>query len=275
MPQKIKYVGPKDDKTFSDFYFLRDVSDDATGGKNAVEVPDNVANAALKHRDVFMQWDKPVPSAVKALREMLPDALEKEGLSHYEHFLRRKVIAEVLITADSKAKAELLVKEIAGATAEMDHGLARVREAEEIRERLAYERGEPAPADALPQARSANEQQLLELVLSLKAEVDALKAERLDGGQPVGELEDIRASMQREVDKDLGELELPTKVQKALEEDGVNTIEQLAGESRETLLAINGVGPAAVDAIADALKARGLTLVGESSEPVPADTPEA
>lgn len=165
MPQKVKYVGPMDTKVFRDFHFVRDVSDDASGGNNAVELPDAVANAALKHKDVFMQWDHKVPDAVKHLRLREPEAAIKEHTAQRKHWLKRVAAAENL-PEDNPRQELIKAQEIAGAEAQADYHDRKLQEAQkrlrDVREEHLLSGGEAniwltwaeAPTKAAPKSAS-------------------------------------------------------------------------------------------------------------------------
>jgi len=145
MPIKVKYVGPLDFKTFRDYTFVRDITDDASAttgkpGENAVELPDNVANEALKHREVFMQWNQPVPEKVKALRLARPDALEQEGKDAVSHWNLRLAVA-MMLPDDTKRKAEMKAGEMAGAQAQIDRAQGLITQAHLERAKARREAG--------------------------------------------------------------------------------------------------------------------------------------
>lgn len=142
--QRVKYVGPLDRKEFRGYHFMRDVSDDATGGVNALELPDKVANEALRHRDVFMQWNHPVPQAVKDLRLLRPDAIQREGKVGLDHWVRRVAAAENLPN-DNKRQKAIRQGEIDGAKAQVAHFRGIIGQAHAERAKAYGEIDQPVP----------------------------------------------------------------------------------------------------------------------------------
>lgn len=194
MPIKVKYVGPLDDKTFRDYFFVRNVTDNAVGangipGEDAVELPDNIANEALKHRNVFMQWNAKVPPEVKALRRQRPAAMLKEGTESRSHWFKRLVVAEML-EDDTPRKKQIRAKEIAGAKAEVDRAQALVDEAHRLEEIYAIEEYDPSapvgvnnvapiPAPSVADEVSALVAEMREALNNANSEKQALRAELL------------------------------------------------------------------------------------------------
>ena len=288
MPQKIKYVGPKDDKNFRGFHFIRDVSDDASGGENAVEVPDDIANAALKDRTSFLQWNRKVPDDVKALRAKLPDALEAEGRKHVEHFARRLAIADALTTDSPKEEARRAF-EMKGAQAQVDAGMAKIREAQELRERCHVERrgGRSASVPVSPAALAAAGAQGFDLSALLVQLQQALADSNAVNAELRAEMADLRRQMQdgiqaedhpadgpevegdgegdeggepSEASVELEDLGLSSTVRAALEEAGVTTVADLVALSREQLGDLKGMGPKRVAEVEEMLAAAGKAL---------------
>jgi hypothetical protein len=264
MPQLIKYTGPQDTNIFHGYVFTRDVSDDATGGANAVEVPDNIANAALKHPEVFMQWNKKVPQWIKDLRPKLADALQREGEERHRHFALRHFAAQML-TEDSPKHATHKARELSGAQGEMDYAMGLVRQADELRNRIALEQGEPGPqGPAGPTgAPSPSEVNLLEMVKQLQAEIAAMKAGS-NASPNAAQLGSLVAEMQQQITQaDLDELKLPALVQKALEEAGVRDLTTLASYTAADVRRLNGIGDASLKTITEALATRGLAFAAD------------
>ncbi len=54
--------------------------------------------------------------------------------------------------------------------------------------------------------------------------------------------------------------ELSAPARRALQNNGINTLEQLAGYSKKEILAFHGMGPASIPSLTDALKAAGLSF---------------
>lgn len=154
MTIKVKYVGPLDSKTFRGYRFVRDVTDDARGtgttpGVNALDLPDGIANDALQHPDVFLQWNQPVPEEVKALRLKRTDALRAEGEAGVENWYKYVAVAEQLPN-DSPRKAEIRANEIAGARAQVEVAKNLVKKAIAERTKVLKEiYGDSPPAELL------------------------------------------------------------------------------------------------------------------------------
>src|SRR6202046_2551858 len=81
-----------------------------------------------------------------------------------------------------------------------------------------------------------------------------------DPGQPA---DDAGADGEQEGDLDQRSLEslaLPVRTYNGLRRTGIHTVDDLASQTREQLLAIEGIGPASVEEIRQKLADRGLTL---------------
>lgn len=201
MPIKAKYVGPLDIKVFRDYTFQRCVTDDAsnpesaipTPGEMAVELPDAIANEALKHREVFLPWNAKVPASVKALRLKRTDALRAEGEQGVENWLKYVVVAEML-PEDSPRKAAIRENEIKGAKAQVDFNRNKIVRATIERAAILREiYGENVPAelqwtDAGAAASAALVEQYKEALENEKTEKQALRAE----------LEALKAQLERD-----------------------------------------------------------------------------
>ena len=167
MPIKVKYVGPLPLKVFRDYTFVRDVNDIA---EHAVELPDNIANDALKHRDVFMQWNLPVPQHVKDLPFKRVDALEREGREGIDHWSLR-VAAAMMMEDDTKAKQAVKEAELAGAKKQVEHFQALVVRGITERAALNVSSGTGVPAASLGQAEIQGD-----VMAQVLARMDALTA---------------------------------------------------------------------------------------------------
>jgi hypothetical protein len=159
-----------DSKVFRGYHFNRDVSDDASGGRNAVYLPDALANEALKHRDVFMQWDHPVPQHIKDLRLQRPQALLKDAKANVKHWLKRLAAAEIL-PEDNPRQVAIKQGEIDGAQAQIDYYEEQAAKARAEADKVARENGHVdtgrVAAEATPAA--AIHQETLELLAQMRA----------------------------------------------------------------------------------------------------------
>lgn len=191
---RIKYVGPLDFKIFRDYTFTRCITDDASGptgtpGEMALEVPDNIANEALKHREVFMQWHQAVPQAVKDLRLKRTEAMRRDGEAQVENWMKYVAVASML-PDDSERKKAIKANEMAGARAQVDVAKNRITQAFIERARILREQfGENVPAElrwddagaAASNDLAAQYKEALENEATknqaLRAELEALKAQ--------------------------------------------------------------------------------------------------
>lgn len=307
MPIKVKYVGPLDTKVFRDYTFVRCVTDDAsnphaknpTPGEMAVELPDAIANEALKHREVFLQWYQPVPAHVKALRLQRTDALRAEGEADEQNWLKYVVIAEML-PDDTDRKKTIKQNEVAGAKRQVE--VARAKIARAFNERAAVLRemyGENPPKDLVwvdagaaaaaalaDQYREAAENKETENQ-RLRAELEAMRAQMERDGRLTPDEEvaaplvgDIGVAVKvdetAETPEDFPDvfgdgkpthgvdtLGLTGRVAGALKSAGLATAEVIATKTAAELLALPNFGEASVAAVRDALAPLGLTLAGE------------
>ena len=81
--------------------------------------------------------------------------------------------------------------------------------------------------------------------------------------EPAQPTEEGSAGGEQEGDLDQGSLEslvLPVRTYNGLRRTGIHTVDDLASQTREQLLAIDGIGPASVEEIKQKLADRGLTL---------------
>ncbi len=78
----------------------------------------------------------------------------------------------------------------------------------------------------------------------------AQHADEGGGGEQEGDLDQ----------RSLESLDLPVRTYNGLRRTGIHTVDDLASQTREQLLAIEGIGPASVEEIRQKLADRGLTL---------------
>lgn len=296
---RIKYVGPLETKVFHDYTFQRCHTDDASGpngiaGEMAIEVPDLVANAALKHREVFLQWNQLVPEKVKALRLSRTDALRREGEEGVENWLKYVAVAEMMPT-DNPRKAEIRANEIAGAKAQVDVARAKITQAaiervgvlrdmygENVPPELQWtDAGAAASAALVDKYKEALENKDTENQ-ALRAELEALKAQmerdgRLTPDEEVAPPAVAEVSIEARVTEAATEevdifgdathgLEvfgLGVRALSSLTGAGFTTAEQVAGTTAADLLALPNLGEASVALVREGLAKLGLALAGE------------
>src|SRR5574343_854143 len=116
MGMKIKYVGPKDFKTFKGQRFYRLMP---------VEVSNTVAAEMLAFPDVFLPGEQEVPEDVLSQRDRLPDAMVREAEARIEDYSMMLAQARLLPngqvdekTGKPDAKMQKRLDAMAGAQSE-------------------------------------------------------------------------------------------------------------------------------------------------------------
>jgi carbon monoxide dehydrogenase subunit G len=93
---------------------------------------------------------------------------------------------------------------------------------------------------------------------------EMLAAEPAEQAEPAQPADEGSAGGEQEGDLDQSSLEslvLPVRTYNGLRRTGIHTVDDLASQTREQLLAIDGIGPASVEEIKQKLADRGLTLM--------------
>jgi uncharacterized protein len=99
---------------------------------------------------------------------------------------------------------------------------------------------------------------LIGIFASNLADMLAADPEQSSGEGPAGE--GPADEQEGELDQSLESLNLPVRTYNGLRRTGIHTVDDLASQTREQLLGIEGIGPASVEEIRQKLADRGLTL---------------
>jgi hypothetical protein len=146
MGMQIRYVGPKDHKTYQGQRFPRLV---------AVEVPNVLATVLLSDPNSFLPAAQEIPEEVLAQRDALPAAMEREGRDRIEAYRRKVYEAEMLPQGsidENTGKPDAAMRRrqdsIAGAQDEVAAGEKLIEQAKILRQRIQSEKAiAAAPAD--------------------------------------------------------------------------------------------------------------------------------
>ena len=150
MGMKIKYVGPKDFKTFKGQRFYRLLP---------VEVSNTIAAEMLAFPDVFLPGEQEVPEDVLAQRYALPDAMVREAEARIEDYTMMMAQARLMPNGqvDEKSgkpdsKMQKRLDAMAGAQSEIDFAKAQIKSAELLRRQIESEKALAAaePDDEKP-----------------------------------------------------------------------------------------------------------------------------
>lgn len=138
MGMQIRYVGPKDFKTYMGQRFPRLV---------AVEVTNALATVLLSDPNSFLPAAQEIPEEVLAQRDALPLAMEREGKERIEAYRRKVYEAEMLPqgaidenTGKPDAAMRRRTDSIAGAQDEVNVGEKLIEQAKILRARIQSEK---------------------------------------------------------------------------------------------------------------------------------------